>query len=110
MQYQTTFHLISAPLKKAGFEVDYAQEVFTRLKGPGYYLLDADFMFVDKETLEKILKEGKETFIAKQKFIVPSLNTLIALKLHAIKYNQKLREYEDLPDIINLIRANNDKK
>jgi hypothetical protein len=37
---------------------------------------------------------------------VPCLNHLIALKLHAIKYNPKIREYRDLPDIIELIRIN----
>ena len=63
-------------------------------------------MFVDKDTLNKIIKDGEEISIAKQKLIVPSLHTLIALKLHAIKYNPKLREYKDLPDIINLIRTN----
>jgi len=100
------FNKISDLLKKAGFELGYAQEVFTRFKGPDHYLMDIDFMFVDKETLDKIIKDSKETFIAKQKFIVPSLNTLIALKLHAIKYNQKLRVHKDFPDIINLIRVN----
>ncbi|OGW75574.1 MAG: hypothetical protein A2Z72_01495 [Omnitrophica bacterium RBG_13_46_9] len=100
------FNKISKSLKSAGFELDYEREIFTRLKGPGHYLMDLDFMFVDKKTLDKIIRDGKEIFIAKQKFIVPSLSTLIALKLHAIKYNQKLREYKDLPDIVNLIRVN----
>jgi hypothetical protein len=38
--------------------------------------------------------------------MVPSLSHLIALKLHSIKYNPKLRLTRDLPDIINLIRIN----
>ena len=100
------FNKISLQLKKAGFELDDDQKIFTRFKGPDQYLMDIDFMFVDKETMDRIVNDGKEISIAKQKFIVPSLNTLIALKLHAIKYNQKLREYKDLPDIIRLIRAN----
>lgn len=100
------FDKISKEITKAGFEPDGIEEVFARFKGNKHYLMDIDFMFVDKETLDKIIKDGKEISIAKQKFIVPSLNTLIALKLHAIKYNQKLREFKDLPDIINLIRTN----
>jgi len=100
------FNKIADRLKKAGFELEYAQELFTRFKGPAQYLMDIDFMFVDKETLDKIIRDGREILVAQQKFIVPSLNTLIALKLHAIKYNQKLREYKDLPDIINLVRVN----
>ena len=98
---------ITGQLKTAGFELDFIQEVSARFKGSGHYLMDLDFVFVDKETLDKIVKDGKEIVITKRKFIVPSLNTLIALKLHAIKHNRKAREFKDLPDIINLIRANN---
>ncbi len=97
---------ISKELEKAGFKADSAERVFSRFRGNDYYMMDIDFMFVDKDTLDKIVKDGKKIYIAKQKFTVPSINALIALKLHAIKHNQKLREYKDLPDIINLIRAN----
>jgi predicted nucleotidyltransferase len=100
------FDKISEQLRKAGFELGNIQEVFAQFKGTDHYLMDLDFMFVDKQTLDKIIADGKEITISKQKFTIPSLNTLIALKLHAIKYNQRLREYKDLPDIINLIRAN----
>jgi hypothetical protein len=100
------FNKISNELKKSGFTPDRIEEVFARFKGNKHYLMDIGFMFVDRETLDKIIKDGKAISIAKQKFIVPSLNTLIALKLHAIKYNPKLREYKDLPDIISLIRTN----
>ena len=31
---------------------------------------------------------------------------LIALKLHSLKYNPKIRENKDIPDIINLVRIN----
>ena len=100
------FEKISDLLEKAGYKQDYTQEVFTRFKSSKSYLMDIDFMFVDKETLTKIIKDGKEISIARQKFIIPSLYNLIALKLHSIKYNPKIRESRDLPDIINLIRIN----
>ncbi len=100
------FEKIEPLLKKEGFKKDYEQEVFVRLLGNSSYLMDVDFMFVDKDTLDKIIKEGKDISIAGQKFMVPSLNHLIALKLHAIKYNPKIREYKDLPDIIQLVRIN----
>lgn len=100
------FQKISSLLEEKGFKKDDIQEVFARLIGKESYLMDVDFMFVDKETLHKIGQAGKEISIAGQKFIVPSLNHLIALKLHAIKYNPKIREYKDLADIIDLIRTN----
>src|SRR3989338_4225588 len=115
MPYPTIFHLISAITNKegvrcvliGGFAVNYYK--VTR------QTIDVDFL-TTKEDFNKIsdllkkagfeLGYSKETFIAKQKFIVQSLNSLIALKLHAIKYNQKLRVHKDFPDIINLIRVN----
>ena len=103
---KSDFEKIRGLLEGEGYEQDYAQEVFTRFKTDSDYLIDLDFMFVDKETLDKIIKEGKEISIAKQKFIVPSLAHLIALKLHSIKNNPSLRMTKDLPDIIGLIRVN----
>jgi hypothetical protein len=100
------FDQIAAVLEKEGLKQDYTQEVFARFKAEKPYFMDLDFMFVDKETLDKIIKEAKVATIAGQKFMVPCLNHLIALKLHAIKYNPKIREYKDLADIIELIKAN----
>ena len=100
------FEKILSLLEKEGFKQDYAQEVFARLSGEKSYLMDLDFMFVDKDTLDKITEEAKIASIAGQKFMVPCLDHLIALKLHAIKYNPKIREYKDLADIIELVRNN----
>ena len=101
------FRKISAALKKAGFKLDFIHKTFARFKANDYYLTDIDFMFVDKETFSKIIKDAKTISIAKQKFMVPSLSTLLAMKLHAIKSNRKAREYKDIFDILSLIRANN---
>ncbi|MEK6567656.1 MAG: nucleotidyl transferase AbiEii/AbiGii toxin family protein [Candidatus Omnitrophota bacterium] len=100
------FERILPLLQNAGYKTDYSQEVFTRLKSNQLMLMDIDFMFVDEDTLSKIIKDGEKINIANKRFIVPSLSNLIALKLHSIKYNPKMREMKDLPDIINLIRIN----
>jgi hypothetical protein len=100
------FEKILASLEKAGYKQVSAQENFIQLKSDRFSLMNIDFMFVDKETLTKILKDGKEIKIANQKFIVPSLSHLIALKLHSIKHNLKARLIADLPDIISLIKIN----
>ncbi len=94
-------------LEKEGFKKYFSQEeIFTRLSCENAHFMDIDFMFVDKETFDKIITAGKKVSIGGQEFIVPSLNNLIALKLHSLKYNLKIRESKDLPDIINLIRIN----
>jgi hypothetical protein len=100
------FEMILDLLEEKGFKKEYEQETFARLLGDRLYMMDIDFMFVDKNTLDKVINGGKAILIAGQKFIVPSLEHLIALKVHAIKYNPKIREYTDLPDIIQLIRVN----
>ena len=103
---ESDFKKISNLLEKEGYKEEYKQKAFTRLTTNSDYLLDLDFIFVDRETLSKIINKGSEIKIAEQKFIVPSLNHLIALKLHSIKNNPKLRMSKDLPDIIELIKIN----
>jgi len=101
------FQKILALLEAAGYKVDDRQEVFTRLiSAESPLLMDIDFMFIDEETFAKIIKDSQKTSIAGCEFTVPSLEHLIALKLHAVKYNPKLRLAKDIPDIINLIRIN----
>jgi hypothetical protein len=100
------FDKISGFLEKAGYKKALLQENFAQFQSSRLSLLDVDFMFVDRETLAKIMKEGQRFRIAGETFTVPSLYHLIALKLHSIKNNPKLRMTRDLPDIINLIRVN----
>lgn len=98
------FEKVLSLLEKEGYKQDDVQEVFVRLKSNRFYLIDIDFMFVDRETFESLVESGKNITIAGQKFLVPSLNNLIALKLHSLKHNLKIRKNKDLPDIVNLVR------
>jgi len=100
------FDKIFNVFKKVGYTIAQLEEVFVRLKAPKPALMDIDFMFTDPETLARIIKEGKKVIIRRKTFIVPSLEHLVALKLHSIRHNQKMREFKDLPDIINLLRIN----
>ena len=100
------FEKISTFLEKAGYKQSLSQENFAQFKSNHLSLMDVDFMFVEHQTLDKILKEGKQVRIAGQPFTVPALNHLIALKLHSIKYNPKNRLIKDFPDIVNLIKIN----
>jgi predicted nucleotidyltransferase len=102
------YEKIKALIKDAEYKEDQSHGNFIRLKSAGSnFFMDVDFMLVDKDTLNKILDNGKKMTISGQEFTVPSLSDLIALKLHSLKYNIKLRETKDLPDIIDLIRLNN---
>lgn len=101
------FNKIQTFLEESGYTKEFSQNVFVRLRSNKLYLMDIDFMFVDKETLNKIIQDAKEIVIAKHKFAVPSLMNLIALKLHSLKCNFSIRQAKDLLDIISLLKLNN---
>lgn len=100
------FAKIKDALISAGYNEEFATDVAIRFSNKKD-LLDIDFMIVDDSTRKKIISEGTSAEIVGEKLIVPSINHLIALKLHAIKNNQKNRAWKDLPDIIRLIKINN---
>ncbi len=93
-------------LKKEGYREGPVQKVFARLEGTRPYLMDLDFLFVDRETLTKIRQTGKRIKIAGNTFVIPSIEHLIALKLHAMRHNPEMRELKDLMDIIQLVKTN----
>ncbi|MBL7170979.1 MAG: nucleotidyltransferase family protein [Candidatus Omnitrophica bacterium] len=104
---ENDFKEVLVLLEKEGYKEDNRRKLFSRLKSVKHYILDIDFMFVDKNTLDKVIKDAKKITIASQKFLIPSLLHLIALKLHSIKNNPSQREHKDLMDIIDLVKYNN---
>ena len=65
--------------------------------------MPVDFVFADSQTVNGIFEDGKDITFEGVKLRIPSLQHLIALKLHAAKQNQQ-RELKDIPDIIELMR------
>lgn len=99
------FIKIKKALVAAGYAEEFATDVAIRFSNKKD-ALDIDFMIVDNLTREKIIEDGKAAEVVGEKLIIPSINHLIALKLHAIKHNRKSRTWKDLPDIIKLIQMN----
>ncbi len=98
------FQEILPILKESGYKLDYNNEVFARLiSDEGLLMMDIDFMFVDEATFDKMFQAGQRTDIAGCEFIVPSLEHLIALKLHSMKQNSDLRWNKDIGDIVSLV-------
>jgi hypothetical protein len=89
----------------AGYVEEFATDVAIRFSSRKD-AMDVDFMIVDSQTRKKIIGDGKTAEVAGERLIIPSISHLIALKLHAIKHNQKNRIWKDLPDIIRLIQIN----
>ena len=85
-------------------------ELFSRFTDKNKRMMDLDLIFLEENTFKKILEESKTIKIAGMNINVPSLNHLIALKLHAIKNNEKDRILKDLPDVLKLINTNKIKR
>lgn len=100
------FEKIKNALIEAGYAENFATDVAIRMRNKAG-AVDIDFMIVDEGTRSKIIEDGKMVEIVGEKMFVPSINHLIALKLHAIKHNLKNRMLKDLPDVIKLIKVNN---
>jgi len=100
------FEKIETYLKQAGYTQETSQKVFVRLQNKNPDLMDIDFMFVDENTLDKLILDAKEVAIGKHKFLVPSLMNMIALKLHSLKHNFDIRRAKDLLDIVSLAKLN----
>ncbi len=95
-----------AILEAYGYKEFLRHDIFTRLKSPKAEWIDVDFLFVDAKTLKGIVQSGRKTEIFGHEFHVPSLEHLIAMKLHSLKHNTKMREYKDLMDILALVQGN----
>ena len=100
------FTKISNYLTRAGYKEVAGHEHFAHFQNAGVGFVGVDFMFVDQPTFEKFKQEGQKFKVGKNEFVVPSLNHLIALKLHSMKFNLKDRLAKDFPDVIGLIRTN----
>ena len=90
--------------EKAGYKLKEEGPIFARLLPPASFM-DLDLLFVNRQTLQRISKNAKSVKLAGTELHIPSLEHLIALKLHAIK-NDRERELMDLSDIVRLIRSN----
>jgi len=103
---QEDFNKISGSLIKEGFKELSMHENFAHFQSSGLGSVGVDFMFVDQEVFGKIKQDGQRFKVGKNEFVVPSLNHLIALKLHSMKFNLKDRLAKDFPDVIGLVRTN----
>ena len=91
-------------LRSYGYQPVKSGKPFRQFRHPDLRFMAVDLVLVDSETFDGIIEESIEATIAGEQFRIPSLDHLIALKLHAIKSNSLLRELKDLPDIISLIK------
>jgi hypothetical protein len=98
------FEKLAQGLRQLGYSQGPHNKVFARFEST--QAMTIDLLFVDATTLKQIVASGSTVKVGASDFVVPSLEHLLSLKLHAIRQNPKVREAIDLPDIIRLVRAN----
>lgn len=97
---------IEPDILSLGYSIFNRTAAFVQYKSERAGLRDLDLLIGDKNTVDRLLEQGREVSIAGEKFVVPSAVHLIEMKLHAMSGNKK-REIKDLPDVIQLLAVNN---
>jgi hypothetical protein len=79
---------------------------FIQYAAPAQNAWPVDLMLVQENTFAPILAVGRDADFFGVKSLVPSLEHLLALKLHALKNSRMHRFLKDFLDVENLIRIN----
>ncbi len=99
--------VISQILAQAGYEKSAETAIFSRWKHPSMMADDVDVMYVKPETFEKLMEGSKMFDVGHVSLRVPSVPSLIALKLHAMRSNEERLE-KDGRDVAELLKLNPD--
>ena len=95
-----------ATLKIDGYAVDHDSGNFLQLSASAKNAPPVDIMLVNEPTFLQMKAASKEIQIQDLSFLVPSLDHLLALKMHALKHGPSHRGYKDLVDVLSLVDAN----
>ena len=95
-----------ASLEKRGFKLLHDGGVFLQTTPPEGCRWPLDLMLVNERSFSEFLAASRMIEQAGNKLRVPSLNHLIALKLHALKQGLQHRGFKDFMDILSLAQAN----
>ena len=94
-------------LKNSDFKLFHEHKNFMRWQASREYpKILVDLVFTDRFTLTKVIREGIEATVEGCLTRVPSLEHLLAMKLHAMKQQPERREHKDWLDIMELIKVN----
>ncbi len=91
---------------KLGYVIYADRGVFVQLTPPAAGAWPADLMFVNSDTFSQMMSAALEVDMFGARLSIPSLDHLLALKVHALKHGHLGRFGKDLLDVDNLIRIN----
>jgi predicted nucleotidyltransferase len=89
-----------------GCNLVHEQDPFAQFSPSSNFGWPVDLMFGNEQTFSGMLAEAKESTVTGIAVKIPSLEHLIALKLHALKNTHGRRGLKDLVDVVSLLEAN----
>jgi hypothetical protein len=92
-----------ALLRRLGYDIFNQSQSFIQSKPPLLAAWPIDCMLVDEETITKALKDAVYTGVFGSWIPVASLGSLIAMKLHALKFVDEVRALKDQSDLLSLL-------
>jgi hypothetical protein len=81
-------------------------DAFVQLAPPTAAHWPVDLLLVAEPTLAGVVAETREVDLGARRVRIPSLEHLLALKLHALKHARPPRDLKDLTDVVQLADAN----
>ncbi|MEK7685307.1 MAG: nucleotidyltransferase family protein [Verrucomicrobiota bacterium] len=89
-----------------GYKFHHDGGAFLQYDAPEAAAWDLDIMLVPAETFHRLWAEIQPSQLEGASVAVPSLQHLLALKIHALKHGHGLRVLKDMDDVANLVLAN----
>lgn len=93
-------------LSGLGYTAERDAEVFSQWAPPQQGQWPVDLMLVRETTFAPMLAESREVDMYGEQLRIPSLQHLLALKLHALKHTRAHRFLKDFQDVEGLVRIN----
>lgn len=88
---------------ESGYDILHGNRSFIQFTPSKEEMPVLDVMIVDDATWQKLFSTSVEKDFAAEKVRVPSVENLLALKCHAIRYGSKKRLIKDFMDIVELV-------
>jgi hypothetical protein len=93
-------------LTELGYCVIQDKGAFIQLSPPSEGAWPVDLMLVREPTFRPIFDHGNETEMYGARLLIPTLEHLLALKLHTLKHSHAGRFLKDFLDVENLVKVN----
>ena len=91
---------------RLGYTIYQDRGVFIQLAPPQAGAWPVDLMLVNEATFRPMVDNGCEVEMYGARLLIPALEHLLALKLHALKHSHAGRFLKDFLDVENLVRVN----